>query len=433
MRVVKTELGTGTPLIDKFTFDDGIIILLQHDSKFIFRQLEVSVVDNLPTAPGVTPTPKSNFHIYKLLWYGLENGGERGDDWKYADYIYYIISTHLSFVNYFKMTNEWFNIYSTQYEYHNNLDIKHRCRNLRKAGKFAWGHYDILRNMDEYVNYAKVSRFCRETLLNFYTRFLKLSILNNNKRLSWIIDETDSFINYGFVLPLDERIKDVRCGCKEVKYFGAGCVLKEHENTLSFTYVTSDEADSWEETKIVCDHQIPHPDDKERICAHQQYYKPKTRFNKRVGVRQKTEEFVKMQLTDDQPFTINGVACYTLYDYYADRMSVKSKSENAGLILMRYLYNSCTIEIATAEARDPNELIPLVVETQQVPLSNKNIEIAVRHFILNKAGIRPLLTSRHFTPQYFETLFQVIKHKECQSGRLTNLKELLLKAKLMIS
>lgn len=419
MKVIRTVIGEVHPLTDIFIFDDGLHLTFKHDEKWILRHAEISI--------DIDEDVSLDFRVGFLTQHMAKK-----EYWRYADHVWYILSCHISYIRYYNSVKELFNVYSTQFEYHNFLDIKHRCRNLRKAGKFAWAHYDILRNMQEYVDYAKESRFGRESLLNFYSRFLKLSILKNNKHLSWIIDETDTFIHYGFVMSMNGDSKSIRCGCKECKCFGTGCPIDEQAKGFEvFTIVDDDNADSWDRENVTCKFQVPHPKDKERQCAHQQYYKPKSRYNKRVGVRQQTKEIVKMQLTNE-PFELNGLASYPLYEKYADRMTVKSRSVNSFLIMMRYIHNMSTVEIPTEPNTDPNQDIVLTVQTFRKKLTTELMDVAVRYLIENKANLYGYVMYDRLTSEMFSDLYQISKERdECQNGPLKRLKDLVQQRKLM--
>jgi len=427
MRIIETEMHVVAD--DTFTFDDGHIITLTID-RFVWRQTKVGVQHKTDL------TIQESFPISYL---SLTSTGKH-EYWRYADYIYYIVACHISYVRFYVTTGEWLDPLRTQFEYHPLNDIKHRCHNLRKAGKFSWAHYDILRKIDEYNEFAKRSRFGRESILNFYSRFLKLSILKNNKTLSWIIDETESFINYGFVIPDIDRKRAVRCGCKPCKSFGEGCPI--HENHIGndvFTSVSMDEADSWDFNGIVhCDHKQPHPTDKDLQCEHQQYYRIKTRYNKRVGVRQKTKDIVNMQLTDDQPFELNGTSYYCLYQRYKHRMLVKSKTPRALITVLSFVdrRNVIAIPVQATVSFDIESTLPpvspLVVSEKRKPLTEYDINMIVDFLILNRYALVPFVMNPDLTPQHIADLTQVAyTHPECNDGRLVRFKHLMEKRKLM--
>jgi len=430
MRITETKMGVATVISDEFVFDDGVILTVFPDPSWIFKRVEI-VVDALSIGG-----PKMRFHISSIAHH---TGGK--NYWRYADYVYYIFTCHMSYIRYYKTMDEIFDPFKAQYEYHNVMDIKHRCRNLRKAAKFSWAHYDILRNIDEYNEYAKINRFARESLLNFYSRFLKLSVLKNNKTLSWIIEATLSFLHYGFVMPEGNQ-KAIRCGNKDADAFGGGCLIDEANGELiHFSNEPSSDADAFALGPMECKHQTPHltkPELKcthqtkpELQCAHQQYYTIKTRYNKRTAVRQQTKDIVNMQLTMDQPFTINGVANIRLFEIYGDRMTVISKATIALIILLNYVNRVLTVMVPTQIKSIVTDEISTSHIAQRDPLNDELTDMIVKFLITNKSGLRAFAFNPDYTPQQLKDLYCVANHHfECKRGRLQRFRILMEQRKL---
>jgi len=420
-----------------FHFDDGILLRVMLGDKWVYRQIELEYSKFNPSNLNYDLQPYFQydtiltFKLFSVLTH-TSKGITKNYYYNAMGYWYYILTNVMSFIRYYPSLGEWIDPFKPCYEKHELMDIKHRLRNLRKPQQFKWGHFDIIRNINEYNDYCKISRYARESILNFYSRFFKLSILNNNKHLRWILDSEDSFINYGFVFPMTSMA--TKCDAPKCKQYG--CVLCDSSST-SFTNVTSDEADSWDfngDATRDCDIQEPHPTDTLKWCKHLQFYYPKNKWNKRVGVRQKTSEMIKMQLTEE-PFLWIGTAAYTLRSKYGERLNVKSRQMSAFNQMIEYVFEmhqyvdgelqrmkEGTIRIATA----PGQI------TNRYELDKNKIDYLVNFLKINSSSLLSFIMNPTLYPDHIEGLFHIAKtHKECKSGKLTRMKDMLIQRKLL--
>lgn len=427
MNVTRIEYDEKTNTYS-FYFDDGILLRVILDNRWIYRNIELEYLKFNNHNLDYDLQPYYQYDSKGKLRIGFANK-DLLIDANIMSYWYYILTNVMSFIRYYPSTGEWIDPFKPCYEKHELMDIKHKLHNLRKTSTIKWGHLDIIRNVDQYNRYCKVNKFARESLINFYSRFLKLSRLKNNKTLSWILDATESFLNYGIVLP-DELLQS-KCDAPKCKQFG--CILCG-VGEKTFTTINSDEADSFGVIKredLVCEYQEPHPTDDVKWCKHVQFYYPKNRWNKRIGVRQKTSEIMKMQLTNEQ-FVWNGKCSWIVADRYKYRITIKSKAlsafeqmVNQTFIMQQYLdgkLHSNSTVVSLSKMR---------LEAKYI-IHEPNVTWLLRFLVLNKSYLGTFIMKGDLSPSHINALLKVAQtHDECISGQLIRLKDLLLKRKLL--
>jgi len=74
-----------------------------------------------------------------------------------------------------------------------------------------------------------------------------------------------------------------------------------------------------------CRYQKPNLKNPDLICEYIQRYYAKTSFTRKFGIRQDTNEIIKMQLTDEE-FTFYGTPPYRLYEVFKNRIHAKTSS-----------------------------------------------------------------------------------------------------------
>lgn len=419
-----------------FYFNDGILLRVILSNRWIYREIEIEYLK----------FNKTNLDYDLQQYYQYDSKGkvrlgfvdkDKLINSKIMSYWYYILTNVMTFIRYYPSTGEWIDPYKPCYEKHELMDVKHKLHNLRKASTINWGHYDILRNIEQYNEYCKVSRFARESLLNFYSRFLKLSILKNNKALGWIIDATDSFLNYGLVTPDENLI--TKCVAPKQKEFGCMFCGGGEITVDVFSSVSSVVADSFEshtETKT-CPYQEPHPTDDVKWCKYVQFYYQKMKWNRRVGVRQQTSEIVKMQLTDTL-FIWNGKCSYSVYNVYMDRITVKSTTLSAFEQLIGRLFVQHQYLDGVMQGNPDGSMLIAVAPPGKIvvkySISEPNISYLVRFLILNKSSLGTFIMKSILDRSHIESLLKISNsHVECRTGKLTRLRDLILKRKLLES
>ena len=414
-----------------FIFDDGILLRVTLDKYWVYNRIKL---EYMKFNKANLDYDNEELYEYDLI-HKRHISMIKSTDTMMMDRWYYILTNVISFVRYYPSTGEWIDPYKPCYEKHELMDIKHKLHNLRKTSTIKWGHYDIIRNVDQYNDYCKVNKFARESIINFYSRFLKLSILNNNKTLRWILDATESFINYGFVVPNDNLI--TKCVAPKQKEFGCMFCGGGEKTVDVFSSVAPDEADTFEyRTEIeTCPYQMPHPTDDVKWCKYVQFYYPKMKWNKRVGVRQKTTEIIKMQLTNDQ-FVWTGKCVYSIYNKYINRMVIKSKTITVFNQLIEILFDRHSSLVDEVQ-HDPSGYILIVPNMNrkliiEYEISEPNITYLIRFLILNKSYLGTFVSKSKLTLSHIDALLKIPnKHSECTDGTLMRLKGLLLKQKLL--
>jgi len=417
MKLINAKLGDGNFIPDVFVFDDGFRIDLRH-SDLILNRILITVY-------------LLNDEIICFAY--EERNNIKTLDYVFAmDHVNYIITCYISYIHYYKTYNEWIDPYKCCYERHEHLDIKHKLWNLRRVKTLSWPHLDIIRNINQYCDYALVSRFARELIINFYSRFMKLSRLKNNKQLSWILDVTDSFLHYGFAIPSDEY--SFKCSCKDITNPDKSCIMLD-TNTLKIWY-----HDEPEKEYTSCRYQKPNLKNTDLICEHIQRYYAKHLYDRQYGIRQNTEDICKMQLTDNEHFTFYGAPPFVLFDKFKNRMHIKTSS-STGFQHVLYYLGYCinvvnpiqTIPMPAASVTSANDVSVWVtkINSQQfdtfyLTSQDSNILIAIDCLIdflkNNKQHINKFIKQWKLDSAYIGILLNIAKHNLIfQSGELSSI------------
>jgi len=233
---------------------------------------------------------------------------------------------------------------------------------------------------------------------------------------------------------------------------------------------TDDDNDNILKKRKTCESLVP-TTKPNRKCKYEQWYHPKSKYNHRVGIRQQTSEFIKMQLKDEI-FTISGPIPYALLKKYADRIRIKTSSTSVFLAIMSYIYNVSVSKLKNPENTnepdvfktllnipdddddDDDEIKP--TSSTSVPVLNISGEInsnqrrveyimeeydisvdledmLINFLIINRKHLWKFINCKNLgRPEHLRDLYDIaLAHRECKHGKLKDILSLIERRKLL--
>ncbi len=327
-----------------------------------------------------------------------------------ADRLYYVFTYCITYIRFYKSVGEYLSLYNNIFTYYKHLDIKHSLWNLRKANKFEYFNMLILNNVDEYNEYCKTSKFAREMIINFYARFIKLSDLKNNKKLSWILNKTETFMYYGFV----SKSKEVSLSCRFHK-------IRLYDSSYPYTAITEQVTDAtfdllplptvtpfpFAKFKSIHPDSISHYNcniiqSLDKCCKYIRKYKSRVTNNLKFGIRQNTKEFIKWQVYNKQ-FKCNGHIGINILTFFKTNVVIKTRTAQLFQLLLHKM-NSCN----TQKLKDEFKL--LLINT--LKLNSKTISGTINRLTSTEIDmLLNSLTSSNLDLPLIKIKNLLIKHK----------------------